>query len=107
MASHVQVYNPVANQRVKKDKLNVMGRVTNSSVQSLAVFLNNFLIRRIKPSKTGAFECHIDLRELPEGEHQIEIRAVIRHNTQRIRISFYRVVPEAEDTDAESEDQGA
>ncbi len=92
MSAHVQVYNPVMNQKVNKQKLNVMGRVITKGVQNLGVYLNNYLIRRVKPSVTGAFECHLDLSELPEGEHLIEIRAIIKHSTHRMRVPFKRVI---------------
>ena len=80
-----------------------MGRVTTKDVKSLGVYLNNYLVRRVKPSATGAFECHLDLSSLEEGEHQIEIRAIIKHSTQRQRIPFRRILTGPDDEEPEGE----
>ncbi len=102
MASHIQVFNPVPNQKVKKTKLNVMGRIHGGKIPTLGVYLNNFMIRRVNPSRTGAFECHLDLGELPNGEHQVEIRAIFAHGTERVIVNFIRLVaqpPKSEEDD--------
>lgn len=93
MPSHVQVYTPIANQRVHRDRLNVMGRTLSPKVTAIQVFLDNFLIRRIKPSQTGAFECRMDLSEAALGEHAVEIRANLGHHTERVLVRFFKTEP--------------
>lgn len=111
MPSHVQVFNPLPNQKVKRLKLNVMGKIHGGKIPTLGIYLNNFLIRRVNPSRTGAFECHLDLSALSNGEHHVEVRALFGHVTERVMINFVKEVlePGSEShTDAkrESDDSG-
>jgi len=107
VASHIQIFNPLPNQKVKRLKLNVMGRVHGGKIPTLGVYLDNFMIRRVNPSRTGAFECHLDLEELPNGEHQVEIRAIFGHSTERVIVNFVRQIaqpPKKNEEDSASPD---
>jgi len=107
MARKVQVFNPVHLQKVKKSKLNVMGRVHGGSRKQLSIYLNNFLIRKVTPSANGAFECRVDLSRLSVNEkHQVEIRMISGMGTERIMVPFFKVTADVEPViDADTEEE--
>ena len=61
---NIQIFNPVFNQRVKQKSINLMGRIHLKPLPTgLGIYLNNFLLRRVRPNQNGAFELRIDLSE--------------------------------------------
>ncbi|PIE02881.1 MAG: hypothetical protein CSA81_05100 [Acidobacteria bacterium] len=92
MSRRVQIFNPVHLQKVKSEKLTVMGRVQKGhSRQPISIYLNSFLIRKVTPSKNGAFECRLSLADLPYDEQQyVEIRMISGFGTERLKIPFYK-----------------
>jgi len=90
MSRMVQVYNPVHGQRINQVRLNVMGRVLQvDKIKTISVLVDNTLIRKVRPAQSGAFECRTDLSRLGEGKHELEIRAMVGHRTERIVVPFY------------------
>ena len=91
MARVAQVYNPVHGQRLKRGRLNVMGRVLDKKIQSVGVYLDRALIRRVRVAGSGAFECRMDLSRLNIGKHEVEVRVITGHRTERLVVPVHVV----------------
>jgi len=86
---NIQIFNPVHNQLIKRGSVTVMGRYHGRTMPAgMAIYLDNFLLRRVKPNLNGAFELRVELDNLAPGEHQVEIRAMVGHNTERAIVPF-------------------
>ena len=89
MSRIVQMFNPVHGQRIDKTRLNVMGRVLDKNIKNVNIHLDRALIRRVRVSNTGAFECRMDLGKLGPGKHEVETRIFAGHRTERMVVPFY------------------
>lgn len=105
MSRMVQVYNPVHGQRISQSRLNVMGRVLEpQKIRTISVLLDKQLIRKVRPAQSGAFECRMDLSHLAPGKHEIEIRTLIGHRTERQVTPIYKVAEEGASEEAQVAD---
>ena len=102
MSRSVQVFNPVHNHKFTKERMNVMGRVTDKKITHISVYLDKALIRRVRVGAAGAFELRLSLADLEEGKHEIEVRTQVGHRTERLAVPFYKAT--AEPGSAEEED---
>lgn len=91
MSRVVQVFNPVHGQKVWRQKMNVMGKVIKPGLQNVSVLLDRRLLRRVKVAHSGMFECRILLDKVPLGKHELEVRAITGHRTERLMVPFYLV----------------
>jgi len=94
MARMLQVYNPVHNHRLPPGRLNVMGRVMDDKIKHVNVLLDHALVRRVRVANSGAFECRMDLSEAQIGKHEVEVRAISGHRTERLLVPFFLAEPE-------------
>jgi len=94
MATHLRIFTPIANQKITKPKVNVIGRVMSPKIKHMSILLNNFLVRRMRPSRNGAFECRIDISHLENGEHTVEVRSQVGQGTDRVMVTFRKMVEE-------------
>ena len=88
MSRKVQVFNPTHNMKYGKERMNVMGRLLDKGVNHVAVLLDKKLIRRVRASPTGSFECRLDLSGQEPGTHHVEVRVQVGHRTERLQIPF-------------------
>ena len=103
MTRHVLIYNPVHGQRVSSKYLTIMGRVLDTAINSVAVYVNKRLCRRVHVSKVGAFECRVDLSNEEMGKGEVEVRAVFGHRTERVMVPFVKMeetAPDPQDSEA-------
>jgi hypothetical protein len=98
----MQVYNPTHGQKVKRTRLNVMGRVLDKQIQYISTYLDKHLIRRVRVAQSGVFECRMDLSSLTEGKHEVEVRALIGHRTERLLVPIL-YIPEPRENAADEE----
>jgi len=108
MSRMLQIYNPVHNQKVDRQRLNVMGRVLDKKVRDITVYLDRALLRRVRLGANGAFECRLDLTRVAAGPHEIEVRIMTNNRTERVMVPFIRIVSaEAETVDVPPENHSA
>ncbi len=91
MSRIIQVYNPVHGQRIHRLRLNVMGRLLDKKIRTVAVHLDKALIRKVHVANSGAFECRVDLSSLSLGKHEVELRTIIGYRTERLVVPFYMI----------------
>ncbi len=99
MTRMVQVYNPVHNHRLSPGRINVMGRVMDSKIRHVNVLIDHALVRRVRVANSGAFECRMDLSEATLGKHEIEVRVISGHRTDRLVVPIYLSAPDPPETE--------
>ena len=101
-----QIYHPTHNQHIKRTRLNVMGRTLSKEVKHISAYLDRALIRRIRVANSGTFECRMDLSGL-EGKHEVEIRSIIGHRTERLVIPILVSLESEEISSSEDKTEAA